>query len=188
MSVSEAEGSLCLEVLIIEVSEQFLHQRDKCSFLCRCENMSHKRRSQDVYWGPTTQTKQRILWKIPPRLSETRHTTRRHTSKSLLPTTSSSVQLQRRRETPSLFNFWQSLSRHHGRSVTAAHQQIRFFSTCIEWFLFQRVSQIHWGAQTVSDLVPEPLLHLEKIHFCQKEHEARTVLSWDRQQRLFIHT
>ena len=37
------------------------------------------------------------------------------------------------------------------------------------------VSQIHGGVQSVSDLVPDPLLHLEGIHFCQDEHEKHTL-------------
>lgn len=79
----------------------------------------------------------------------------------------------------SLFNFWQSLSRH--QPDLSLHDIIYInradflsFSAVLNDFSTS-VSQIHRGVQSVSDLVPDPLLHLEKIHFCQDEHEKRTL-------------
>lgn len=82
-------------------------------------------------------------------------------------------------------NLYSHISR-DGRSVTILTSTGFFFS--IEWFLYQCVSQIHWGVQSVSDLVPDPLLYLEKIHFCQEEHKKEKVLSGDWQLWLFLQT
>ena len=61
-----------------------------------------------------------------------------------------------------------------------------FFSGLADFSI--SVSQLHRGVQSPSDLVPDPLLYLEKIHFCQEEHEKPTVLSRDQRQWLFAQT
>lgn len=78
------------------------------------------------------------------------------------PSVSGPIQLHGIRTLP-LFNFWQSLFRHQAR------WQICHYSTSTGLTSFAvlndsstSVSQIHWGVQSVSDLAPDPLLHLEK--------------------------
>lgn len=89
----------------------------------------------------------------------------------------------------SLFNFSQSPFIYHARYQIHRYNWLTvvvFFPVLDDFPV--SVSQIHWGVQSVSDLVPDLLLHLEKIHFCQDEHEKHAVLSRERQHWLFVQT
>lgn len=93
------------------------------------------------------------------------------------PSVSGPIQLHGIRTLP-LFNFWQSLFRHQAR------WQICHYSTSTGLTSFAvlndsstSVSQIHWGVQSVSDLAPDPLLHLEKKSTSVKKNMKSTLSS-----------
>lgn len=152
-----------------------LHRRHTFSTLCRCENMSYKRRSegekQHVYRRLTTHAN-KIAYSVEGSSEDRRDLA--HNWETFLEQDRYQVHghaLFVQFLTFSLLRRYAGDQIWHNSSLTG-----RFFFPVLDDFSIS-VSQTHWGLQSASDLVPDPLLHLEKFDFCQEEHEKRAVLS-----------